>query len=212
MVELSGGETEEAPVAGIQPYLLPKVTEDHLAGEGDVIDHLDEDKIGLGAIPLAQLVFGEYGLLVGIAYKVVLVRKVTDSFHFHDGADGSADAAVVGWAFLVVRPIDDELVARTQLTGVLHPTDIGLVNAVGLGVVLYDVILPLVLQNGVGEETGVVLRHDAELEEAVVTDVGEGVVLQRVTHHAAHVAQIDVFRRTRQTLWEECTDANQNCR
>ena len=36
MVELSGGETEEPPIDGIQPYLLPKVAEYHLAGEGDV--------------------------------------------------------------------------------------------------------------------------------------------------------------------------------
>ena len=111
MVELSGGKTEEAPITGIQAYLLPKVTEYHLAGEGDVIDHLDEDEIGFRAIRLAQLVFGEDGLLVGIARKVILVGKVTDGFHFHDGADRGADTAVVGRSFIVVRTIDDEFIA-----------------------------------------------------------------------------------------------------
>ena len=81
MVELVGSEAEESPVVGIQPYLLPKVFEDHLAGEGDVIDHLDKDEMGLRAIPLAQLVFGEDGLLMRIAHKVVLVGKVLDGFH-----------------------------------------------------------------------------------------------------------------------------------
>ena len=158
MVELVRSEAEEAPVVGIQPYLLPKVFEDHLTGEGDVIDHLDKDKVRLRAIPLAQLILGEYGLLVSITHKVVLVGKVVDGLHFQDGADGGTDATVIGGALPITCSIDDELVARAQLSGVLHPTDIGLVDAVGLGVVLYDVVLPLVLQYEIGEETGVVLR------------------------------------------------------
>ena len=153
MVELAGSEAEESPVAGIQPYLLPKVFEDHLTGEGDVIDHLDKDKMRLHTIPLAQLVFGENGLLMGIAHKVVLVGKVLDRFHLQDGADGGADTAVISGSLLVVCSINDKLVAWVQLAGIWHPTDIYLIDAIGLGVVLYDLVLPLVLQDGVGEET-----------------------------------------------------------